>query len=446
MKMASIAVNSSIAPLPELDYFRLQHTQGSVERVYFVDKYTSSTDTNSSILEFVIPKSGQDFVDLQRTHLQVKVKLLKAGTGKPGDTVPKVPPALADEVGPINLLLQSMFSQIDITMNNTNVSAASSNYAYRAYIPVTLCYEKNLKNTWLTSQLYAKDQGDMDSTTPSSALNKGLQNRSSFTEGGATLELKGPLYSDIWQSMRWILPGIDIRIAARRNIDKFILMANKPEKKYELYVMEAKLNICYCSLFTPAYNALEAALSVSPAKYPLTRAIVKNYSISQSEQSKVFEDIFSGKIPSKVVIGFVSDEAYNGSFKANPFNFQHFNISFLSVYCNGVAVPHNGYELEWNTIFKKNTVYVDAFTNLFDFDTTPESIDITREDFCNGYALFVFSIEQAAKSTMLPLYKTGNLRIELKFKTQLPKGIQMIVYGQFPYILTIDKNRQIILE
>ena len=60
----------------------------------------------------------------------------------------------------------------------------------------------------------------------------------------------------------------------------------------------------------------------------------------------------------------------------------------------------------------------------------------------------MFKIDQMANAAKneLHLYKTGNLRIRVKFKNNLTEGVQMILYGQFPYILTINKAREVILQ
>ena len=237
------------------------------------------------------------------------------------------------------------------------------------------------------------------------------------------------------------------------------------DKKYHCKIIEAKISVCYCSLNNSAYLAQEAALSISSAKYPLTKTIVKNYSLAANEREKVYEDVFSGKIPSKMVIGFVSDTAYAGSLKDNPFNFYHNNISFVGAYKNGIPVPGRAFEPQFNErkppvadepptyedLQTEGAQYSDCYEALFSFSEKSmieSSIDISRADFCNGYSLFVFSIDQvaSAKDSLLPLYISGNLRLEIKFKKVLTHAVQMIVYGQFPHILSIDKNRNILVN
>jgi len=46
------------------------------------------------------------------------------------------------EVGPVNLLLHSLFSQVDISLNGTLITASTNTYPYRAIIETLLTYGK----------------------------------------------------------------------------------------------------------------------------------------------------------------------------------------------------------------------------------------------------------------------------------------------------------------
>ena len=437
--MASIATNSSIASVNQLDLFTLPETQGTVEKTTYVDKRTITSNPNDSPLEFNIPESGHDFIDLQNSKLEIKLKI-KNGKGSLIRT---------DVVGPINLLLQSLWSQIDIFMNNTRVSDASTNYAYRAYIPTILSYGTEVKCTSLLSQLFVKDVGGMDAVVGTG--NKGLSERSLYTSLSKVVHLIGPLYSDIWKINRWIIPGVSLNLALWRNNDNFLLMTSNLEKNYNIEIIEAKLIVCYCTLQQPAYLAFEAALSLSPVRYPLIKTEVKNYSLPKDATDKTYEDVFAGKIPTKVVVAFVSDEAYHGSRTKNPFNFYHNDASFIGLYQNGIPVPGRAFQPKFNGKDKENAECVDCFDALFSFagkSPLGTSIDINRDDFSDGYSFFVFNLEHllTAKTNVLPLYKNGNLRLEIKFRKKLEESIQVLVYAQFPYILKIQKNREVVLE
>ena len=77
----------------------------------------------------------------------------------------------------------------------------------------------------------------------------------------------------------------------------------------------------------------------SPAKFPIRRAEVKTFTIGTVLRSKIEDHLFQGQLPKRVFICMISNEAFNGSFDMNPFNFTHFDLSKLEVTCDG----HNVY-------------------------------------------------------------------------------------------------------
>ena len=76
-----------------------------------------------------------------------------------------------------------------------------------------------------------------------------------------------------------------------------------------------------------------------------------------------WDQIFLQAIPSKIVIGFVKQKAVNGDYTANPFNFQHFSLTDLTLYVNENSVPGRPLKME----FGDNRNYETVFTRLFDY-------------------------------------------------------------------------------
>ena len=57
------------------------------------------------------------------------------------------------------------------------------------------------------------------------------------------------------------------------------------------------------------------------------------------EDSAVLTLTTLGRIPKLNVLGLVDTEAYNGTYKANLFNFQHYNLTQVGVYVDGEQIP-----------------------------------------------------------------------------------------------------------
>ena len=58
-------------------------------------------------------------------------------------------------------------------------------------------------------------------------------------------------------------------------------------------------------------------------------------SVPQNYLDVSHEKLFSGQLPTRVVVGLVKNDAFNGHVGRNPFNFQHFNLSEISLYLDG---------------------------------------------------------------------------------------------------------------
>jgi len=60
-------------------------------------------------------------------------------------------------VAPVNLLLHSLFSQVDVSLNSTLISNSTNTYPYPAMLEMLLSYGSDAKASQLTSEMYYKD-------------------------------------------------------------------------------------------------------------------------------------------------------------------------------------------------------------------------------------------------------------------------------------------------
>ncbi|XP_033228841.1 uncharacterized protein F54H12.2-like [Belonocnema kinseyi] len=111
----------------ELDLFSLPPTQTSIEGSQWVHCKPVSSLTDDSLIEFVVPGQGDEYIDLAHTLLSVREKLIT-----PEETVENT--SSVESAGPINNLLHSMFNQLDVDFNQKRISSLCNAYVYRAYI------------------------------------------------------------------------------------------------------------------------------------------------------------------------------------------------------------------------------------------------------------------------------------------------------------------------
>ena len=94
--MALLHTNSCECTKSELDLFSLPPTQTSIDKGQWVEYHPISTISNGGPIEFFIPGSSEEYMDLNQTQLYIKAKITKSDGSNLADD---------DQVGPMNLFL-----------------------------------------------------------------------------------------------------------------------------------------------------------------------------------------------------------------------------------------------------------------------------------------------------------------------------------------------------
>ena len=56
------------------------------------------------------------------------------------------------------------------------------------------------------------------------------------------------------------------------------------------------------------------------------------------------DNLFSGRVPSRIIIALVKTKNYLGSHATSPYNFEHFNLSFMSFEIDNCPYPKEPYK------------------------------------------------------------------------------------------------------
>ena len=161
--------------------------------------------------------AGKTISTLQTRYSAKKVKITRAdGTNL----------ALDSPIGPSNLFLHSLFSQVDVSLNGTLITASTNTYPYRAMIETLLSYGEDAKRTQLTSSLFYKDRaGRMDSVDlADDVANDGLLKRRALGLESRTFDMMGRLHDDIFFHDRYMINEVGVKIKLARSRDDFCLM------------------------------------------------------------------------------------------------------------------------------------------------------------------------------------------------------------------------------
>ena len=122
--------------------------QLAVEEGQWVEYNPVSSISSAVPIEFIVAGNSEEYIDLSKTLIEVKAVIKNQN----GEVTPKT-----EHVAPINNTLHSLFSQVDVSLNDVPVSSSTTTYPYRAYTENHLNYGSDAKDSRLSAGLYCMD-------------------------------------------------------------------------------------------------------------------------------------------------------------------------------------------------------------------------------------------------------------------------------------------------
>ena len=413
--------------------------------------YYSATGLTVNQGEILIDiPSTEYYIDFSACSLYVKVKIYDSSK-----TLLDAFDTVNCPISPTNNFLHTVFKQINVDINGTNIENTNLTYPYKAYILNLLNYNHEAKDTILSPSLFYKDN-NMDVLAVNKVKIEGvegntkevpvdyndgfLKRRQVLIDGKGSIEMMGNLHCDLFNSDRLMLNYIPIKIKLWKNDEAFCIMG-PADHKYKIYFEEVKLRVRHQKISPSISLAHQNTLLKSHAKYPVRDTQVKICKISNSSL-KWTEVLINGIIPDRIIIGMVESLASSGVSTKNPFNFQHFYIEEFKLLVNNSDLPYkNGLTFD----FDRN-IYLDGYMSIFDtLDKHDLGNNLTREDYKNGFCFFAFNllpITSCSGDYTSPL-KKGTVSVNLKFHAKSTtyytlKDIDLICLFEYSNQIEID--------
>ena len=283
--------------------------------------------TNDGKVEFTLNKNSEEYIDLKKTKLYMRVKIVHKD-GKPLRE--------SDKVGFVNAPLHSFWRQVDLYIGDKLVTCrVSTNYAIKAQIDLATNYEEDVKETQLQAILYHKDTtGHMEDTDPIAGKNLGLKQRFAYTKSGGEVEMEGTIITDLSRQDKLIINNTKIAYVLHHSGDDYRLIS--PHKDtYATEITAIKMKFYKVKVDEAIRRAHEAAIQKSPALYQITQSIVAYGTANAGASELVIENPHASVIPSVARIVLVSNASFRGDIRRNPFNFQHYNLSEIKLNVDG---------------------------------------------------------------------------------------------------------------
>jgi len=400
----------------------------------------------ADVIEFVIPGTPNEGVDLNNISLYVCGKIKTAENGDLPDVAANI------TVAPVNNFLGSLFKHIDVSVNGQLLTRASREYAYKDFLIKSLYYQmpqSGKEQTQGEAFGYYPDQPAARANEFAHAAggNSGAKRRSNWIKGSHRFELRGPLALDLFGTDRLLFPGSDIHLKLHLNDPKFYLMDATATNQYKLNLEEVTLYVRRVTISDSFVADLNKQITSKDAIYPFTRREITSFSIPTGLSSSIKENLFRGQLGTRYFVALVNAAAFNGTtIASNPFHFEHFHLSEVALMENGQSIAGPPLKVDFD-----NGKYLNAYYMLL------ESIGavgeralyppITKDNFAHNMTIFCFtrSPDLCHGEVALP-NQIGNLTLRLTFSQALPQAVTCLVMAEFDSRIQLNQYKNVITD
>jgi hypothetical protein len=349
----------------------------------------------------------------------------------------------------VNMLPQALFRSVDVSINNTNITNNDSHYGYRTILQTLVNATEATQQKYLRLSGCVKDEGTWDgideaATTGNPALAARRKNMNDDLEMFFTFDLTTPLF----QMNKAILSGCDITVTLRKHDRPAFYMMHDVGAKIDFELEELVFKVRKITPMDHKALAIEQALKTKGSvTYVLDDPRLIVTSVPRGETYIHKEVATLGHNASDGMFAMVDTEAYNGNSKMNPFRFQHFDVSKITITKNGMIFPTQPIVCDFD---RGN--YVEAYRHFLAAIHADKNVhvpNISLEDFKNGAFIACWDMspdQYGCTDPQMLVNKSTNIKLSIEFKKPLPKAITCFFLFGLSSRLIINQSRQVVLE
>ena len=368
-----------------------------------------TTSNNNSHIKVLIPAEETNFIQLDETQLYLQLKFVELD----GTTQTPKKPESSTDFSVVDLLGHSLFSDIVVKLNNVEVCKQESKAAaFKAFLEANLSFNRTFKQTLMktwggygveneTAELHRHSK-----PTGTDAAKKSYSLRAAKPISGDSFHIQIPIFHDLFQSKKFLPPGISISIEFTRMPEGFFLMcsdATMPKIKCIIeelevciifYISQAiiehisfQVSVKTCSTTPDHVDDHNAqVLSANPFFIPFVESNLTFLSIPKKTVVKIAQ-VVNDIMPFTLIAGFVPDSAIACSSEVNPYVFERNHLDKIEWLLNGKPIAVRSMDISKDKGLRAYNQFMKQLT----LSNPVNTVYIPFEDFMAKY--FLLSID-----------------------------------------------------
>ena len=249
----------------------------------------------------------------------------------------------------------------------------TDHYHYKAFFETILNNSRNDGETTLHPQGWYNDF-DLPALLPANVVDKTHNDCKELTEtqkrGIAAmknlgLQFTGGKFYTMFHTGKLLVPMQEVSIKMYFNDPSvFMLSAAATDdaaikaKALSDDAIKITLNLCQVTVAPSLYRQITATRTRSTAMYPLHASKIRTFSMADGLTDFDQDQLFTNRVPVRVIVGLLHNSAFNGAYRRSPFAFEKFGLTLIRMTIKGEEYPYkNALELIHNDGSKDNFGY-----------------------------------------------------------------------------------------
>ena len=452
-----------------LQVFAVPKTNTSMLGVRFTQLRPVTTGINP--MEFLIPATDA-FLDLNRSYFEMELRLKDTGGNL----------AVGGTLYPVTNIAHTIIKQLSVHVNSVLLEPQTDHYHYKAFFQTLLNNNRQDGETILTPQGWYNDfdtppqvtantdnTGHADYKNASQSQQNGVEARKKamyrFTGGKFHTLFFTPM-SPLFHTGKLLIPQQEVSIKMYFN-DPSVYMVGPGTAGAALTTDDIKmtLNLCQITVSPQLYRTITASRSKSPAMYPLVATKIRTFSMPNGVKDFDQDQLFTNRVPVRVLVGLLHNDAFNGAKSRSPFCFQKFGLTVIRMTINGEEYPyknalelvHNdgskdyhGYRrlLENTSAFQKgepSMVLLDMWGQVTKLGAQVSGAD-TLVEASGNMTLFAFNFTPDGLPDASNFHppQSGNVRLQFRLNASPGHAVTVLIYAEFENVMEINDNNGVL--
>ena len=428
--------------LPELTgLWSVPNTQSDVIRVYHELVEVKGDLDHVNELRFETG-AERDFIDLSESFVEIQFQVIcDAGSIIAGDNL-----------GLINLFAHGMWDTIRLTDRSGRPlsNLDEQRYQYQAMLLTLLGKNRGwgegagqIEGWYHDTAAHFEAKGD---TNAGFIKRKHLVVAANAQTAAPVVTVCFRPYLGIFQQRRLLLSDMSLRLSLTRAKPEFVLISQAAVAGARIRITSAKWFVKRVELTPAAGNFVIEMLSKERALYPIDRVLFYQQQVAGVSQWKL-KDIWSGPMPSHVIVAIVSATSFAGHSTQNPYNFPNYGLTKIQLTAGSREIPKTAFEPVFNgTDVAGANVFRELLATLElggkSWGSEGNLLDIAS--YVAGQSIYAFDLTADGSSgAHWSLTHRGAITISGSFAEAPGHAVTVIAIGMVSSVIEIGADRSI---